>query len=77
MTSMAVCPERRPAGQRVIGDGPQAIDVGRAVGRLVVHDLLGSHVQRRAGDRPFVGEMDRIVFAEVFTRPKSSSLVTS
>ena len=65
MTSMrGFAQERRAAGEREVGDGTQPVDVGPAVGRLVVHDLLGRHVKGRAGDGSLLRDMDRIVFTE-------------
>ena len=51
--------ERRAAGQEEIGDRAQRIDVGATVRGLGVQDLLGGDVQRRAGDRVFLRELDR------------------
>ena len=56
--------ERRAARECVVGDGAQAVDIGRSIGWLVMHDLLGGHVQRRAGDGPFLRDMNRLVFAQ-------------
>ena len=64
MTSMAVSPRNgRSAGEQEVGDRPQAHRCRSAVGRLVVHDLLGGHVQGRAGDGPLLRELDRVVSA--------------
>ena len=58
MTSIALVPaERGAAGQHEIGDGAQAVDVGATIGFSGVHDLFRGHVQRRAGDGPFPGEV--------------------
>ena len=52
-------PERRPAGQELVEDGPQSVDVGRRADQPRVSlGLLRGHVAGRAEDR--VGPGDRL-----------------
>ena len=46
----------------------------RPVGRLVMHHLLGRHVQRRAGDGPFLREMNRLSSLQGFDQAEVEQL---
>src|SRR4051812_7079784 len=49
--------ERRAAGQEEVGDGPQRVEVAARVERRVALRLLGSHVLRRAAERPLLPQL--------------------
>ena len=52
VSSGVAAAERRPAGEQLVQDRPQAVDVGRRRQPLLAAGLLRGHVRRRADDRP-------------------------
>ncbi len=76
MTSIGLSPRNggRPVSMK-IGDGAEPIDVGAAIGFLAAHDLLGGHVERRAGDRSFSREVRGFfVSGQRFDQPEIQQL---
>lgn len=53
----------RVTGERVIEDGPCAVDVGASVGRGGLSDLLGRHIERRPERDPRAGDGCVVVHA--------------
>ena len=51
--------ERRPAGQQVVGHGPQRVDVAPLVQLPAARRLLGRHEQRRAEDLALAAQVGR------------------
>jgi hypothetical protein len=53
--------KRRMAGEHVIGDATQGVNIAAGICRGVARGLLGGHEQWRAGDRALLSERDIIV----------------